>query len=161
MRIRFTRFFSALAPALFCTIAFSSALADAGQASSLRESMTHEPLLLAVNNDHDSNNNSNSSSNSSNGNNSNGNNNGGNNNGGNNNGGKDDHGKDDHDKDNQCKGDHCKKVYVCHVLPNGKYMTQYLPKETAEKLAAKHPDEWILGKCEDVISPSGERHKHY
>ena len=46
------------------------------------------------------------------------------------------------------------KVYVCHVLPHGKFNTQYLPQDTAEKLVEKHPDQWILGKCEDVVSPS-------
>jgi hypothetical protein len=158
MRIWLTRLFLAVVPALFCTIAFLSAPANAGQASSFSKSVTQEPLLLAVNNDHDSNysnysnysnNNSNSSSKYNN-----------DNNGGrddrNNNSGKDDYGRDEHSKDN-----HGKKVYVCHVLPHGKFMTQYLPKETAEMLAAKHSDEWILRKCEDVVSHSGEQHKHY
>jgi hypothetical protein len=45
-------------------------------------------------------------------------------------------------------------VYICHVKKNGKYKTKYLPEKTAEKKADKHPDEWILGKCEDVVSPS-------
>jgi hypothetical protein len=52
------------------------------------------------------------------------------------------------------------KVYVCHVLPNGKFITQKLPKKTADKLVAEHPHEWILGKCEDVISPSHPDHDH-
>lgn len=45
-------------------------------------------------------------------------------------------------------------VYICHVKKNGKYKTKYLPEKTAEKKVDKHPDEWILGKCEDVVSPS-------
>lgn len=49
------------------------------------------------------------------------------------------------------KGD---KVTVCHFLPNGKYITQELPEETAQKLIEKHPHEWILGDCDDVVSPS-------
>ena len=90
MRIRLTRVISALVSALFCTLAFSSALPDAGQALSYRgsdepgvflaatdraghhssfevagssESVTQEPLLLAVNNVHDGNNNSNNGDN--------------------------------------------------------------------------------------------------
>jgi hypothetical protein len=29
-----------------------------------------------------------------------------------------------------------------------------LPKKTAYKLIRRFPDRWILGKCDDVISPS-------
>ena len=96
MRIRPTGFFSALVPALFCTLAFSSALADAGPASSLRESVTQKPLQLA-------------------------------------------------------KAD---KVYVCKINKNGHMETLYIPKETYEKQAANNPHEYLLGKCEDVVSPS-------
>ena len=46
------------------------------------------------------------------------------------------------------------KVFVCHFLPNGKYITQELPEETAQKLIDEHPHEWLLGDCEDVVSPS-------
>jgi hypothetical protein len=46
------------------------------------------------------------------------------------------------------------KVFVCHFLPNGKFITQEIPQATADKLIADHPHEWVLGKCEDVISPS-------
>jgi hypothetical protein len=96
MRIRLTRFLSVLLPALFCTIAFSFALADAGQASSFRESVTQKPLQLA-------------------------------------------------------KAD---KVYVCKINKNGHMETLYIPKETYEKQAARNPHEYLLGKCEDVVSPS-------
>jgi hypothetical protein len=96
MSIRPTRFFSALVPALFCTIAFSSALADAGQASSFRESVTQKPLQLAE----------------------------------------------------------ADKVYVCKINKNGHMETLYIPKETYEKQAAQNPNEYLLGKCEEVISPS-------
>lgn len=46
------------------------------------------------------------------------------------------------------------KVYVCHITPNGKYHTQQLPVETAQKLIDEHPHEWVLGKCDDMPSPS-------
>ena len=46
------------------------------------------------------------------------------------------------------------KVDVCHFLPNGKFITQRLPEKTALKQIEGHPHEWILGKCDDVISPS-------
>ena len=46
------------------------------------------------------------------------------------------------------------KVDVCHFLPNGKFITQRLPEKTALKQIERHPHEWILGKCDDVISPS-------
>jgi hypothetical protein len=45
------------------------------------------------------------------------------------------------------------KVDVCHFLPNGKYITQNIPLDTYEKLHAEHPHEWLLGTCEEVISP--------
>ena len=46
------------------------------------------------------------------------------------------------------------KVYVCHFLVNGKYITQEIPVETAMKLIEEHPHEWLLGDCDDVVSPS-------
>jgi hypothetical protein len=45
-------------------------------------------------------------------------------------------------------------VFVCHFLPNSKSITQELPLATAQKLIAEHPQEWVMGTCEDVISPS-------
>ena len=53
-----------------------------------------------------------------------------------------------------CENPDVNKVYVCHVKPNGKYKTKYLPEQNALKKVDKHPDQWILGKCEDVVSPS-------
>lgn len=46
------------------------------------------------------------------------------------------------------------KVFVCHFLPNSKFITQELPLATAQKLIAEHPHEWVMGTCEEVISPS-------
>jgi hypothetical protein len=46
------------------------------------------------------------------------------------------------------------KVFVCHFLPNDKFITQEIPLATAQKLIADHPQEWVMGTCEDVISPS-------
>ena len=54
----------------------------------------------------------------------------------------------------QAGGEGNDKVDVCHVLPNGKFITQRLPEKTSLKLIDEHPHEWILGKCDDVISPS-------
>ena len=45
------------------------------------------------------------------------------------------------------------KVAVCHVLPNGRGIKQNIPIETFKKLKAKHPHEWLLGKCKDGSSP--------
>ena len=52
------------------------------------------------------------------------------------------------------------KVYVCHMLPNGKFNTQQIPEETFNKLSVEHPHEWILGECEGDISPSHPGHDH-
>jgi hypothetical protein len=147
MGIRFTRTFSALASALFCTLAFSSALPEAGQPLSFNgpdergiliaaadpvgdtslfdianggEAVSPEPLLLAVNDD----------------------------------------GRVCRMRlgflpgEWNCKNYTVNKVYVCHVKKNGKFKTKYLPEENAQKKVDKNPDEWILGKCEDVVSPS-------
>ena len=46
------------------------------------------------------------------------------------------------------------KVDICHFLSNGKFITQNLPVDTARKLIDEDPDMWVLGKCDDVISPS-------
>ena len=46
------------------------------------------------------------------------------------------------------------KVYVCSIKANGKFKTQHLPEETALWLVAKRPNNWKLGKCDDVVSPS-------
>jgi hypothetical protein len=46
------------------------------------------------------------------------------------------------------------KVFVCHFLPNGKFITEEILLTNAQRLIAAYPHEWMLGKCEDVISPS-------
>lgn len=51
-------------------------------------------------------------------------------------------------------GEDSDKVDVCHLLPNGKFITQRLPEKTSLKLIEGHPHEWIFGKCDDVISPA-------
>ncbi len=170
MRIRLIPVLSVLVTTLFCTLPFTLTVAEAGQDHALRspgetgvfsagpgqaaapswsnlnggsESLTTKPLLLAANGNDDR-----SGSNSSND--------------------KNDkvarmarttrvaraarttRGKDD--RDHKGDKDDKDKVYVCHLLPNGKFITQKLPKDTARKLV-RGPG-WILGKCEDVISPS-------
>jgi len=45
-------------------------------------------------------------------------------------------------------------VFVCHFLPNSSFITQELPIATAQRLIAQFPQEWVMGTCEDVISPS-------
>jgi hypothetical protein len=147
MGIRFTRAFSALVSALFCTLAFSSALPDAEQSLSFNSpdepgiliaaadpvgdtslfdiangggAVSQDPLLLAVNDD----------------------------------------GRVCRTRlyflpaEWNCENTNVNKVYVCHVKKNGKFKTKYLPEENAQKKVDKKPDEWILGKCEDVVSPS-------
>ena len=123
MRIRLTQVILTPVITLFCMIAFSSTLPDAGQDPSLRslgesgvlftatdragnqhrldvvgdrESVMQEPVLLAA----------------------------------------------------------VTRVFVCHFLPNSRFITQELPKATAQKLIATHPHEWVMGTCDEVISPS-------
>jgi uncharacterized protein RhaS with RHS repeats len=158
MHIRFTRFLLVSVTTLFCTLPFALNMAQAGQDHAMRssgetsvfsvgpgvvagsESVTWQPLLLAANenDDKDGKNGKDDKDDK------------------NDKGGKDD--KDHKDGNNGNNGHD--KVYVCHVLPNGKFITQKLPKKTADKLVAEHPHEWILGKCEDVISPSHPDHDH-
>ena len=46
------------------------------------------------------------------------------------------------------------KVYVCQVGKNNKLQTKLMSKKTVLGLIEDKSDEWVLGKCEDVISPS-------
>jgi hypothetical protein len=45
------------------------------------------------------------------------------------------------------------KIPVCHIKPNGKTQTKYLPIYQAYRRANLWSDRWVLGKCQDVISP--------
>jgi hypothetical protein len=70
-------------------------------------------------------------------------------------GNNDEGGGEYNDRDDRGENEHgTNKFYVCHALPSGKFITQRLPKKTALKLIEEHPHEWILSKCDDVISPS-------
>jgi len=142
MRTRLTRVLLVLVTTAFCTIAFASSLTDAGQDSAVQGAGAPAqagtpawfdvvgstglltPEPLLLAKE-----------------------------------GKDDDrddsdGRDDRGDRDDRNGYGQDKVYVCHVLPNGKFITQKLPKKTALKLIEEHPHEWILGKCDDVISPS-------
>lgn len=59
---------------------------------------------------------------------------------------------DDKDKDKDTN----KKifVYVCRVLRDGSFSTKKLLINTALKLIQQYPNRWLLGRCEDIISPS-------
>jgi hypothetical protein len=128
MGIRFTRAFSALVSGLFCIIAFSSATADAGQPLSFYGPDERGILIAAA-----------------------------------------DPVVDTSPLATRDSAEVCherigflgsewdcskKKVYVCHVKKNGKYKTKFVKASKAEKKIEKHPDMWIPGKCEDVVSPS-------
>ena len=49
------------------------------------------------------------------------------------------------------------RVPVCHVKPNGKYRTQYVPPATKDKLVASssgpRADSWLDGPCDKFFSP--------
>jgi hypothetical protein len=45
------------------------------------------------------------------------------------------------------------KVYICKIGENNKLKTKLMPQDEVLKLV-EDKDNWILGKCEDVISPS-------
>lgn len=45
------------------------------------------------------------------------------------------------------------KIPVCHIMPNGKTQTTYLPIAQAYRRVNLWPDRWALGKCQGVISP--------
>ena len=46
------------------------------------------------------------------------------------------------------------KVYVCQINQNNKPKTKFLSEKDVLRLVESKPDIWILGKCDDVISPS-------
>ena len=46
------------------------------------------------------------------------------------------------------------KVYVCQIGQNNKLQTKLMPEHEVLKLVEKKSDLWVLGKCDDVISPS-------
>ena len=46
------------------------------------------------------------------------------------------------------------KVYVCQIKQNNKPKTKFLSEKDALRLVESDPDIWILGECDDVISPS-------
>ena len=46
------------------------------------------------------------------------------------------------------------KVYVCQIGQNNKPKTKFLPEKDVLRLVESKPDIWMLGKCDDVMSPS-------
>jgi hypothetical protein len=46
------------------------------------------------------------------------------------------------------------KVYVCQIGQNNKLKTKLMSKQVVLGLVEDKSDGWILGKCDDVISPS-------
>ena len=46
------------------------------------------------------------------------------------------------------------KIYVCRIKDDGKIMTMLLKENVALKKIEEDPGDWLLGKCEDVVSPS-------
>ena len=46
------------------------------------------------------------------------------------------------------------KVYVCQIGQNNKFQTKLMPEHEVLKLVEKKSDGWVLGKCDEVISPS-------
>jgi hypothetical protein len=52
--------------------------------------------------------------------------------------------------------DQTQKYYVCHVLVNGKWVTQEVDKAAYDKLINDFSGQgdWLPGKCEEVMSPS-------
>ena len=45
------------------------------------------------------------------------------------------------------------KIYVCRVKDDG-FMTMLMKEDMALKKIEEDPGDWLLGKCEDVVSPS-------
>ena len=138
MRIRLSQFLLVPVTSLFCMLAFSSTLPNAGENHSYgsagesgvlfsstvqtgnpsgfdvvtgNESVTQKPLLLAG---------------------------------------------DVCDASTACNATNPNKAYVCHVLVNGKYVDQTIDCDTAIKLCEEFSGqgEWYIGKCEEVMSPS-------
>jgi hypothetical protein len=46
------------------------------------------------------------------------------------------------------------KVYVCKIGENNKLKTKLMPEHEVLRLVKDESNGWILGKCDDVISPS-------
>jgi hypothetical protein len=46
------------------------------------------------------------------------------------------------------------KVYVCQISQNNKLKTKLMPEHEVLRLVKDESNGWILGKCDDVISPS-------